>query len=235
MSTGHIVYCYSPKSTVFSDCLSISRTSQDLVQDDPARVLSTATASQTWPALRETGQVSCSRPSSTTGLSVLASDLGSVIWRKTTRYGSLLLLFHCLGEKPAPLQKRASPASVHSMSLSLLSPPVHVGRICLWIWGIYSLCCALRSFVPLWFGACHYFRKVPSGCCVKFSSLPALPCLPGVPGAHRLRCWTVLWPPALWVSRPPFSMTSARLSSWALPSPWPTTAEPVFIPVAADS
>lgn len=89
--------------------------------------------------------------------------------------------------------------------------------------------------MPLWFGACHYFRKVPSGCCVKFSSLPALPCLPGAPGAHWLGCWTVLRPLALWVSRPPFSMTSARLSSWTLPSPWPTTAEPVFVPVATDS
>ena len=215
--------------------LRISQTSQDLVRSDPALALLAATASQTWPALRETGQVSRSRPSSMTVLSVLASDSGSVIWRKTTRCGSLPLLFHCLGEEPAPLKRRVSPASVHRMSPSLLSPPVHVGRVCVWIWGIYSLCCALRSFMPLWFGACHYFRKVPSGCCVKFSSLPALPCLPGAPGAHWLGCWTVLRPLALWVSRPPFSMTSARLSSWTLPSPWPTTAEPVFVPVATDS
>ena len=33
-----------------------------------------------------------------------------------------------------------------------------------------------------------------SGCYVTFSSLPPLPCLPGVPGAHLLCGWTVLWP-----------------------------------------
>lgn len=198
LPAGHTGCYYPPKSTVSSDCLSVYRTSQDLVRDDPALVLSAVTASQTWPASREMGQVFCSRPYSLTGLSVWASDLGSLFWRKTTRYGSLPLLFHCLGEKAAPLQRQAPPASVHHEPLSLLSPPVHVGCVCVWMWGIYSLCCALRSFLPLWFGACHYFWKVSSGCCVKFSSLPALPCLPGAPGAHLLRCWTVLWVTCGW-------------------------------------
>lgn len=218
MPTGHIGYYYSPKSTVFSDCLSVYQTSQDLVRGDPALVLSAVTASQTWPASREMGQVFRSCPYSMTGLSVLASDLGSLFWRKTTRYSSLPLLFHCLGEKAAPLQRQAPPPPITASPCPLCLPP--------FTWDVSTCGCGGFTLSAAPSGAsclCGLVPVITSGSSQRLLRQILLPAHspvssrgPGGTLAALLDC------PVgdLWVSCPPFSVMSARLSSRTLPSPW---------------
>lgn len=93
--------------------------------DDPALVLSAVTASQTWPASREMGQVFCSRPYSLTGLSVWASDLGSCFGGRPPGMAPFPSCFTvlregCFLQRQAP-RLRSPRAPVLSVS------PVHVG------------------------------------------------------------------------------------------------------------